>query len=652
MASKNRTIRFKLYSLLSLPIVALIALWTFVTGHLVGDAFDMLRADAMHTYVANPIADLSIRLRHERVLSAVLVSSQQWSDTQLDSARRETDQALQAFKAKSSDMSARSATPQSVAGHLDALYRELGDLTGIRAAVDARKTNRLETVQAYDRLQDSILGIKDELTLLPDVELHVQYAQLQKISQAREIMSREEALLAGAVLQARTTPEEHDAFAALVAQRRLLWDQGLLVLDKELRAPYDELEKSATYKKVTFLEDQVVSRSRDVSYLDQTTANWRIFADDLGQSMDKLDVAQGNLLNERTAPQARGVITEIGVAGGAGLLAILVAVILSARLGRGLAMELATLRSTALELANDRLPNVVRKLGKGEVVDVNAEAPPIAATGTTLEVRDLSDSFSSVQRTAIEAAVRQAQMRQGVSTVFRNLARRNQSLLHRQLAQLDGMQRKATEPEVLEDLFRLDHLTTRMRRQAEGLIILSGAAAGRAWRKPVPFLDVVRGAVAEVEDYTRVTVLPMPNAALTGSAVADIIHLLAELVENATTFSPPNTKVTVRGGVVGRGYAVEVEDRGLGLSEADRADINARLEDPPEFDLADSDRLGLFVVGQLAVRHNIKVSVHRSPYGGTTAVVLIPRSLIVESVSTQAAGAVPAQAIPALEKRD
>ncbi len=170
-----------------------------------------------------------------------------------------------------------------------------------------------------------------------------------------------------------------------------------------------------------------------------------------------------------------------------------------------------------------------------------------------------------------------------------------------------------------------------MRRHAEGLIILSGAIPGRGWRDPVPVLDVLRAAIAEVEDYIRVDVASESREAVVGAAVNDVIHLVAELAENATTFSPPNTRVEIRADAVGNGFAVEVEDRGLGLTEEELAEINTRLASPPEFDLANSDQLGLFVVGQLAARHGIKVSLRESPYGGTTAIVLIPHSLLARS---------------------
>ena len=185
-----------------------------------------------------------------------------------------------------------------------------------------------------------------------------------------------------------------------------------------------------------------------------------------------------------------------------------------------------------------------------------------------------------MQRTAVEAAVGQANLRKGVNQVFLNLSLRNQSLLHRQLAMLDAMERATRDPAALDDLFRLDHLTTRMRRHAEGLIILSGATPGRGWRDPVPVIDVLRAAIAEVEDYVRVDVASESRDAVVGAAVNDVIHLLAELVENATAFSPPNTRVEIRADAVGDGLAIEIEDRGLGLSAEELAEINAAPGQP------------------------------------------------------------------------
>ena len=332
----------------------------------------------------------------------------------------------------------------------------------------------------------------------------------------------------------------------------------------------------------------------------------------------------------------RNTYLELFLAGGLGLLAVILSIIVSIVIGRGLIRELADLRQSALELANKRLPDVVNRLAAGQDVDVSAEAPELPASSD--EIGQVRQAFAAVQQTAVEAAVGQARLRQGISDIFRNLARRSQSLLHRQLALLDAMERRAREPEELEDLFRIDHLTTRMRRHAESLIILSGDAPARAWRRPVPFVDVLRAAVAEVEDYTRIKVTANTRAAITGPAVADVIHMIAELAENAVVFSPPNTPVLISGDVVGRGFAVEIEDRGLGLSDERRAQLNDLLENPPPFDLSGSDQLGLFVASQLAKKHDIRISLRGSPYGGTTAIVLIPNTLVVSEESYQQDG--------------
>jgi hypothetical protein len=192
------------------------------------------------------------------------------------------------------------------------------------------------------------------------------------------------------------------------------------------------------------------------------------------------------------------------------------------------------------------------------------------------------------------------------------------------------MERRTEEPQELADLFRLDHMTTRMRRHAEGLVILSGAVPSRQWRNPVQLMDVVRAAVAEVEDYERVEVRRLARVAVAGPAVADVTHLVAELIENATVFSPPHTMVQVHGETVANGFALEIDDRGLGLTPDAMLEANLRLAETPEFELSDTDRLGLFVVSRLAQRQGVRVSLKPSPYGGTTAVVLIPSNLLTD----------------------
>ncbi|MCI0687874.1 MAG: ATP-binding protein, partial [Sporichthyaceae bacterium] len=336
----------------------------------------------------------------------------------------------------------------------------------------------------------------------------------------------------------------------------------------------------------------------------------------------------------RATPEATGIIVRLALAGGLGLIAVIASIIVSITTARRLVGQLERMRKAALDLAFHRLPRVVDRLQHGERVDIEAEAPPLDFGDD--EVGQVGRAFTTVQQTAVRVAVEQAELRRSVRDVFLSLARRSQALLHRQLGLLDAMERRSTDAEELAELFRVDHLATRMRRNAENLIVLSGATAGRAWRKPVPLVDVLRGALAEVEDYTRVTVAPVGPASLVGRGVGDVIHLLAELIENAVTFSPPQTVVRVGGSVVGNGFAIEIEDRGLGMGPDELAAANKQLNTPGEFKMSSTARLGLYVVARLAERHGIKVKLSGSAYGGTTAIVLLPGTLIADEAPTVA----------------
>ena len=343
---------------------------------------------------------------------------------------------------------------------------------------------------------------------------------------------------------------------------------------------------------------------------------------------DSTQASDATQLAAISGSASSGLFTEAILAGGVGLLAVIVSVFLLVWFGRKVTGDLTGLYTSVRGMAEERLPRVVERLRRGEDVDVLAESPPPGTSGIQ-EISQIARSFGIVQEAAVAAAVEQARLRKGVNQVFLNISMRNQSLLHRQLGMLDSMERRTSEPGALADLFRLDHLTTRMRRHAEGLIILSGSTPGRGWREPVPVVDVLRAAVAEVEDYVRVDVLSESRDLVAGNAVNDVIHLVAELVENATVFSPPNTRIEVRADRAGTGLVAEIEDRGLGLSQEELADINRRLANPPEFDLANSEQLGLFVVSRLAARHAIKVSLRQSVYGGTTAILVLPFGVIV-----------------------
>jgi signal transduction histidine kinase len=330
------------------------------------------------------------------------------------------------------------------------------------------------------------------------------------------------------------------------------------------------------------------------------------------------------------------LLAEVVLVTGTGLVVVLVAVILTGRFAGRVRRDAESLAAIACGLADEGLPRAVEALRAGTdgaaaaAAAVNPEWP----TGGVSEIDAAAAAVATMYRTAVAATAAEAGLRTGFREILVSLGRRNQSLLHRQLRIIDTLEQQASSSTALAELFTLDHLTTRMRRHAESLMILSGSAPSRAWSKPVQVVDVMRAAAAEVEDYTRVTVISDTEEAIAGPVVTDLIHLLAELIENATLFSPATTRVEVRAERVANGFAIEVEDRGLGIPREEMAVLNAQLADPPDFDRADADRLGLFVAGRLAAKHALDVSLCQSPYRGTKAVVVLPDGVLAAPVAT------------------
>jgi signal transduction histidine kinase len=349
-------------------------------------------------------------------------------------------------------------------------------------------------------------------------------------------------------------------------------------------------------------------------------------------------------------PSAHRALVEAMVVAGAGLLVALAVIALIWAFARRLAREAASLAATARHLADEQLPQAVARLRGGAAADaVTQQAYRRAQPARIAEFAAVTTALASMEGTATAAAASEARLRGGFRQVLTSLGRRNQSLLLRQLRILDTLEQQAASPAALADLFALDHLTTRMRRHAESLTVLSGAPAGRPRIGQVSVIDVIRAAVAETEDYKRVVVRTETEEVVAASAVNDMIHLLAELIENATLFSPSATRVEVRAERVANGFAIEVEDRGLGIAPDQLSDLNARLANPPDFDIVDADRLGLFVAGLLAARHGVEVSLTPSPYRGTKAIVLLPDELVLSGADADGpAGAARLRATNAL----
>ena len=638
MGLRLRSIRTRIFLLVLLPVLSLIALYGFATFLTARGALNLGQASTIKSATGEPIAGFLSQIDAERPLAVVYLSAPTASNLavlQLQQNKTALSAAAMSRALNSPD-TMNNATPgekQAIA----VLLKAAKGLPALRAQVRSQIISKYRALNAYNVLvSDSYSALDQAILEQTDAPLVTQGEAFVRMGRAEDLMLQESAIISGD-LAARSFPAaDRQQFTQLVGARRALFAQTLPDLQPSYRAYYVRDISPQASAALTTLENHLMSDTRVAAPPLIQPQAWEQAVGGVAAGLSKAATQASNQLTDRASSNSNNTYLELILAGGLGLLAVILSIFVSIVIGRGLIRELAALRQSALELANKQLPDVVERLAAGQDVDISAEAPALPATSD--EIGQVRQAFAAVQQTAVEAAVGQARLRQGISDIFRNLARRSQSLLHRQLALLDAMERRAREPEELEDLFRIDHLTTRMRRHAESLIILSGDAPARSWRRPVPFVDVLRAAVAEVEDYTRIKVTANTRAAITGPAVADVIHMVAELAENAVVFSPPNTPVLISGDVVGRGFAVEIEDRGLGLSEERRAELNDLLENPPAFDLSGSDQLGLFVASQLAKKHNIKISLRGSPYGGTTAIVLIPNTLVVSEESYQQDG--------------
>ncbi|MFF9110606.1 nitrate- and nitrite sensing domain-containing protein [Streptomyces sp. NPDC014805] len=632
MRFRGKSIRRKIVALLLVPLVALTAIWAFATVLTGREAGRLFSVSSVMEHIGYPVEDTVRVLQQERRQTLVYLADPRAADalSALQRTRGATDRAVAEVRRNADDPDVREDLDQDDTEGVTAILDAFDGIGSLRHGVEQGTLTRAQALDLYNRLVDPCFTLLSKLDVVDSVEMDKEYRALVNTARARELLSREDALLGSALVVGEISREEMREVSDLVAQREALYEVSLPQLPASERERYEGFWKNATSAPLRSAEQDVVSAAPGGMPREVTARNWDATAGTVLRELGALDDQASDRYQDRVRPVAMNVIVKAVFAAALGLVALLLSLLLSVRIGRGLVRDLRQLRLEAHEASGVRLPSVMRRLSAGEQVDVETEVPRLEYDKN--EIGEVGQALNTLQRAAVEAAVKQAELRAGVSEVFVNLARRSQVLLHKQLTLLDTMERRTEDTEELADLFRLDHLTTRMRRHAEGLVILSGAAPSRQWRKPVQLMDVVRAAVAEVEDYERIEVRRLPRVAVTGPAVADITHLVAELLENATVFSPPHTAVQVIGERVANGFTLEIHDRGLGMTAEALLDANLRLAETPEFELSDTDRLGLFVVSRLAQRQNVRVSLQPSPYGGTTAVVFLPDALLSDDV--------------------
>ncbi|MEV0194903.1 nitrate- and nitrite sensing domain-containing protein [Nonomuraea sp. NPDC050691] len=583
--------------------------------------------------VGRPAANLFFNLDLERRLTAETQAKPgEASSDKLAKQRAETDKAVAAFRPLAAMDTSRA--PEGTTDAIALTDRGLGLLEQQRRAVDAGWSSAQNAFDYYNGVIESDLGVLTALSRTDEGQVSSRAQTLVDLFWVVDTIGREDAVLARGWETGRLTRDEYKLVTDAVGTRKHLMESRVVPSLFGNESRYRALTTSKAWKTMTDTEQRLVASGTGADdnqvKLRQVAPAWRSSVNTITpQLVELLSLRLENVAKIGYSHAKQLFVIFVSITG-VGLLALVLVIVTSWRLTAILRRRILQLRQEALEL-QERLPDVVARLERGEDVDVEAEVHMVDPTPD--ELGELGQALNMASRRAVSTAVRQAEQHRGFQRMLQRIARRTQILIGLQLKKLDELERRHEDPEVLEGLFDLDHLTARLRRYEENLVILGGGQPQRRWRKPVRLLDVLRAAQGEVQDYRRISIDVEGEPWVTERAVGVLVHVLAELMENATAFSRPPTPVEVRAALVSRGIAVEIEDRGLGMEPEQYAAANALMESPPQLDVmthADDVRLGLYVVARLSASLGLQVELRQSAFGGTRVIVLLPDSLVVD----------------------
>ncbi|MFD5394517.1 nitrate- and nitrite sensing domain-containing protein [Streptomyces sp. NPDC127097] len=634
IALRNWRISTRLVSLLALPVVAATTLGGMRIGTSLEniDQLDKMQLLTEMTRQATELAD-ALQVERDKSAGPLAGSGNAKDDANVVAPREATDRARLSFNQATDDIRGQDATMTGVRATVLEITRQLNTLNEIRNNAYKDADNSTRTVTSYNQLINSLLSLSQDMAqATSNPEMIRSTRALAAFSSAKEYASIQRALVsAGLAHEGGPQLSSNDRLAGRNAENnekaardrfsQIYTSNGensAGALTRGLDGNNDEIKAAVAFAHRSFASGSGI-RSQDYRYLD--------WYDSDTVKIDEMSRIETTLLSEmeQKSRELRNEATQSAIVSGALILLVLgVSLVGAFVVARSMVRSLRRLQDTAQRVAQDRLPELVKQLSESDPQDVDTSVESVGVHSRD-EIGRVAAAFDDVHREAVRLASEQALLRGNVNAMFTNLSRRSQGLIQRQLSLISELESREADPDQLSSLFKLDHLATRMRRNGENLLVLAGEEPGRRWTRPVPLVDVLRAAASEVEQYERIELNAVPQTEVAGRVVNDLVHLLAELLENATSFSSPQTKVKVTGHALPDGRVlVEIHDTGIGLSPEDLSAINERLASPPTVDVSVSRRMGLFVVGRLSLRHGIRIQLRPSDSGGTTALVMLP----------------------------
>ncbi|PRX50269.1 signal transduction histidine kinase [Prauserella shujinwangii] len=625
----NWPLRTKLAAVLIIPLVTALAF-----GGLRAIS-EVNRADELHRTVdqvdvAAHVTNVIQALQAERTLAVARIAGGVGDGRDLDAQIAETDAAVRDLRAAADQLDLPTL---EAAERYDRGLDRLEALEPLRAAITNSAYPDLFAFNTYTSVLEALVQLGREVTTTAsDRELLRLGTTLQALSEVKEFVTRENAALQIAAGRNEFPADLLERTQAAQASSRASLDIFMANATTAQQQLYTDTVTGADVDRRERLKTEAFVRAAEGNDLAIDVQRLTI---DGASTSEKLRAVESALLDDLRA-QAAALASDATRAAwvffGLMLAALVAALALMLVIARALIKPLRTLRTSALETAYVRLPETVRRiLADPNPIEASQGAIAPVPVHSREEIGEVARSFDVVHERAIRMAAEQALLRENVNGIFVNLSRRSQRLVERQLAVIDRLEAEEQDPDQLASLFELDHLSTRLRRNGESLLVLSGAGLSKSVPKPVPAADVIGAAVSEIEQYARVEVGSVPDVAVRGPAVHDLVHLLAELFDNATYFSEPETKISVRAVVTRRhALAIQITDRGVGMTEEQLAEANERLADPPDLDVSVTRRMGLYVVARLAQRHGIEVRLRENEdiEGGVIARVVVPTELL------------------------